>query len=194
MAEPAYGVSLELLRNPRCQWRCNILTYPSITAALLKHVVNLRPIPILHKDYYPKYIPGRGVGLFAARSFDVGETIIFERPIIIMARAMIGELDTVSRLWEGFTAEERLNLSLLFNRHKEDADRGQLWEFGIVRTNAFGFPTPTPHWSPKEVCSRAEEYNLPADMAWLHSMLFLDTSRLNHSWDFSIARIGFYLT
>jgi hypothetical protein len=118
-------LSLQKILSNRSGWRCNMLSYPPIVAALLKHVDNLRPIPPHKKEYYPVYIKGRGVCLFVARSFDVGETIIIERPAIIGARAILGDRRILARLWEGFSNEELLNLSLLFNRHKEDAQKGQ---------------------------------------------------------------------
>jgi hypothetical protein len=175
-------MALQTVRSTGSHWRCNILSYPPVIAALLKHVDNLRPIPCYKKEYYPRYTKGRGVGLFAARSFDVGETIIIERPSVITVRVFLGDPRIVERLWEGFAGDELLNLSLLFNRHKEDAEKGQPWAYGVQRTNGFGFSLPTPKFTPKEACALVQDdCNVPEDTGWRHTMIFLDTSRLNHS-------------
>lgn len=180
----AIAVFLETIRSTQSQWRCNIVSYPLINAALLKHADEMRPLPSHSKYYQPKYTPGRGVGLFALRSFAIGEIIIIERPSVITPHIVFGNKTPLGRMWEGFSDEETLNLSFLHNRHKKDAEAGQPWQRGVQRTNGFGFDLPTPHYTPSVACPGIkDDWPVPdlKNLAKLHSMLFLDASRLNHS-------------
>jgi hypothetical protein len=178
------------IKYPSTDFESVILSYTPVVKSMRDvSCRGLKPLPPHQNDFHPRYLQGQGVGLCASRDFAVGETIIIERPAIILARCLHpSDKARLSTLVDRLPSDQALSTKLLAN-----CKQGDDWVSGIIETNAFGFALPVPHISKEKLVPWRKHRNAsPEDIGWLHNMIFLSAARVNHSYVSPLYFLAFY--
>jgi hypothetical protein len=181
-------ILMRTITYPGTTFESVIFSYEPVVNALYEVEPTFTAFPPHKNHFYPKYVKGRGVGLFAGRDFDVGETIILERPSFMKPLFLLPQhLELLPQAMDRLPSDQFMSACLL-SSCKPD----QTWLMGMFNTNSFGFALPIPHFTPEDVVPWWKlAGNLdppPADIGWLQVMLFLTASRLNHSYVADLVR------
>jgi hypothetical protein len=182
--DPQNAPSTMMFRNikyPSTSFETVLFTFLPIVNAIYDIEPTFTSLPSHRNNFYPKYTKGRGVGLFAGRDFVPGETIILERPAMVLPLAMHPQyLEHSIMLMDRLPSDEHLSASLL-SSCKPDRP----WISGMTSTNSFGFDLPVPHREAMDFVpwwnSIISHTSPPNDLGWKHAMIFLTAARLNYS-------------
>jgi hypothetical protein len=163
---------------PDTTFETAMLSFQAVVDALYDVEPSFTALPPHENHLHATYREGRGFGLFADRDFAPGDTIILERPSIIVPVLAICKIHlylplVVDRLPD----MQKLLFTLLSSCHPD-----RPFELGIITTNQFGFKLPVPHLPAIDSAAwRPKDSPMDTDVTSTHGMLFLTAARLNHS-------------